>query len=70
MKVEQPIPFSLSPPGFAPRGQVLSTFCFLCNARRIGVVMKFRTFTPTHLIYCLHQKASFVKLLTIPALSH
>ena len=32
------IPFPYFPPGFAPRGWVLSDFCFLSNARRIGVV--------------------------------
>ena len=32
------IPFPYLPPGFAPRGKKLSDFCFLSNARRIGVV--------------------------------
>ena len=28
------IPFPYLPPGFAPRGQVLSNYCFLSNARK------------------------------------
>ena len=32
------IPFPYLSPGFAPRGEKLSDFCFLSNARRIGVM--------------------------------
>ena len=64
------IPFPYLPPGFAPRGWVLSNLCFLSNARTFGVVMRFRTFALSHLLSCSRIEASFVKLLTIPTLSH